>query len=218
MKIDEKILNGRQYRNMQLAVQEEDDKKECRVVGYASTFNEPYLLYSDDYMELWEQVDARAFDKTDMTDTIMQYDHEGRVFARVSNNTLKLTVDEHGLFVEAMLGGTEEGRKLYEEIEGGYTSKMSFGFTVTGEDFAEENRTGEKTKYTRTITEVGKLYDVSAVSLPANDATEISARSFINGVIEKDKAERLIKAENERKRKSLELKIKLLEGELKNEH
>lgn len=214
MKIDEKILNGRQYRNMQLDAKE--DEKECRVEGYATTFDQPYLLYSNEYMELWEKVDKKAFDKTDMSDTIMQYDHEGRVYARVSNKTLELTVDEHGLLVRADLSGTEEGRKLYEEIKGGYTSKMSFGFTVTGEEMNEENRKGEKTKYTRTITEIGKLYDVSAVSLPANDATEISARSFINGVIEKDKTERLMREEMEEKRKLLALKIKLMEGDLNN--
>lgn len=214
MKIDEKILNGRQYRNMQLDAKE--DEKECRVEGYATTFDQPYLLYSNDYVEVWEKVDKKAFDKTDMSDTIMQYDHEGRVYARVSNKTLELTVDEHGLLVRADLSGTEEGRKLYEEIKGGYTSKMSFGFTVTGEEMNEENRKGEKTKYTRTITEIGKLYDVSAVSLPANDATEISARSFINGVIEKDKTERLMREEMEEKRKLLALKIKLMEGDLNN--
>lgn len=214
MKIDEKILNGRQYRNMQLDAKE--DEKECRVEGYATTLDQPYLLYSNEYMELWEKVDKKAFDKTDMSDTIMQYDHEGRVYARVSNKTLELTVDEHGLLVRADLSGTEEGRKLYEEIKGGYTSKMSFGFTVTGEEMNEENRKGEKTKYTRTITEIGKLYDVSAVSLPANDATEISARSFINGVIEKDKTERLMREEMEEKRKLLALKIKLMEGDLNN--
>lgn len=214
MKIDEKILNGRQYRNMQLDAKE--DEKECRVEGYATTFDQPYLLYSNEYMELWEKVDKKAFDKTDMSDTIMQYDHEGRVYARVSNKTLELTVDEHGLLVRADLSGTEEGRKLYEEIKGGYTSKMSFGFTVAGEEMSEDNRKGEKTKYTRTITEIGKLYDVSAVSLPANDATEISARSFINGVIEKDKTERLMREEMEEKRKLLALKIKLMEGDLNN--
>ena len=57
---------------------------------------------------------------------VMQYDHEGRVFARLSNGTLQLESDEHGLKVRADLSGTELGRNLYEEIKGGYTTKMSF--------------------------------------------------------------------------------------------
>lgn len=214
MKIEEKIKNGRQYRSMVLARSKDQEEKSYRVEGYASTFNEPYLLYQDDDMEIWEQVSDRAFDNTDMSDVIMQYDHAGRVFARGSNGTLEVTTDAHGLLIKADLGGTEEGRKLFEEIAGGYTTKMSFGFTVTGEDFEEEHKKGERSKYLRTITEVGKLYDVSAVSLPANDATEISARSYCDGVIEKEKAERLLEAENLRKRQLLELKIKLLEGDL----
>lgn len=208
-KIEEKIKSGRQYRSMTLASASEEEKGYI-VRGYASTFNEPYLLYSDEYCEIWEQVDAEAFKNTDMQDVIFQYDHEGRVFARISNNTLKVTTDERGLLIEADLGGTEEGRKLYEEIKGGYTTKMSFGFTVKADKVEEERKNGERTKYIRTITEVGKLYDVSAVSLPANDATEISARAFCDGVKAKDEAERLLKAEEQRKRQALELKIKLL--------
>ena len=65
-----------------------------------------------------------------MSDVIMQFDHQGRVFARKSNDTLQLEVDDHGLKVTADLGGTEIGRQLYEEIKGGYVTKMSFGFTV----------------------------------------------------------------------------------------
>lgn len=211
MKIEDKIKGGRQYRNMTLATIEEPDDNKMIVRGYASTFNEPYLLYSDEYCEIWEQVDANAFESTNMSDVIMQYDHEGRVFARVSNNTLSVTTDTQGLLIEADLGGTTEGRNLYEEIKGGYTTKMSFGFTVKADEVTESRADNERTKYLRTIKEVGKLFDVSAVSLPANDATEISARGFCDGVIAKAEAERLLKAENERKRQALELRLKLLE-------
>lgn len=139
-----------------------------------------------------EQVDARAFDETDMSDVIMQYDHEGRVFARTSNNTLSIKPDSRGLFIEANLGGTELGRQLYEEIRGGYTNKMSFGFRVS-EDKREvtEDRENGKTTVLRTITKISKLYDVSAVSIPANDATSISARNYGEGVIAEIKQELL---------------------------
>lgn len=208
----DKIQNGRQYRNMQLEIRKnEDSEQESFLVrGYATTYSEPYVLYSGDDCEIREQVDANAFENCDMSDVIMQYDHEGRVFARMSNNTLSLTSDDHGLLIEADLGGTTIGRQLYEEIKGGYTSKMSFGFTVN-DDAVEEFTENDKRIYLRTITQIGKLYDVSAVSLPANDGTEISARAFCDGVIAKAEAERLLKAEEERKRKALELKLRLLE-------
>lgn len=207
----EKIQSGRQYRSMVMEVrkkEEESEKEEYFVRGYATTYNEPYVLYSDEDMEIREQVDPDAFVECDMTDVIMQYNHRGRVFARISNNTLSLTSDAHGLLIEADLGGTEIGRQLFEEVRGGYTNKMSFGFTVD-DDAVEEFTENGKRIYLRTITKIGKLYDVSAVSLPANDGTEISARSFVDGVIAKAEAERLLKAEQERAKARLELEIEL---------
>lgn len=190
----EKIEAGREYRAMQMEIQESDEGK-LLVEGYATTFNEPYTLYDGRYYKVIEQIDPHAFDECDMSDVIMQYDHEGRVFARNKNETLELSVDEKGLKIRADLGGTEIGKQLYEEIKGGYTDKMSFGFTV-GEDKKEyvmDYENGVET-CTRTITKVKKLFDVSAVSLPANDMTSISARRFSDGVIEKIKAERLERA------------------------
>lgn len=191
MDLQEKINKGREYRKMQLNIQEPDS---YNVRGYATTFNEKYTLWDDGDFRLDEQVDPHAFDECDMRDVIFQYDHEGRVFARTSNDTLKLTPDAHGLEVNAYLGGTEIGRNLFEEIKGGYTSKMSFGFHVEADEIKEEEVDG-KVIYTRTITKINKLYDVSAVSLPANDGTEISARSLKDGAIAKLEAERLLKAE-----------------------
>lgn len=188
-----KIEQGREYRKMLLEVKDTEDT-DYTVTGYATTFDEPYTLYGiGDGKVVKEQVSRNAFDNTDRSDTIMQYDHEGVVFARLSNDTLKLTVDDHGLFVEAYLGGTSNGRNLYEEIKGGYINKMSFGFTVTDDDLAEADY-----GYLRTIKAIGKLYDVSAVSIPANDYTEISARNHIDGAINEIETER-IRLEEERK-------------------
>ena len=136
----------------------------------------------------------------------MQYNHEGRVFARMSNRTLALSTDERGLAIEADLSGTEIGRQLYEEIEGGYTNKMSFGFTVAEDkrDVTEDHDTGEVTVL-RTITRIRKLFDVSAVSLPANPATALSARAYGEGVIAEAKEEiQKRKAREEQKKRILE--------------
>lgn len=207
--IQKKIEQGREYRKMLLEVREAEDS-DYMVSGYATTFDEPYTLYSiGDGKVVKEQVSRNAFDNTDRSDTIMQFDHEGIVFARLSNETLKLTVDDHGLFVEAYLGGTANGRNLYEEIKGGYINKMSFGFTVTDDDLEEADY-----GYLRTIKAIGKLYDVSAVSIPANDFTEISARSHCDGVIAEIEAERLRAEEEARKlaeqKESLSERLKAL--------
>jgi phage head maturation protease len=72
---------------------------------------------------------------------------------------------------------------------------MSWAFTVAEDEYDREART-------RTITKIKKVYDVSAVSIPANGDTEISARSWLNGVIEAERRESL-----ERRKKILKIKI-----------
>ena len=193
-----------------MAVEEREDDRKV-VTGYASTFEDPYLLWTDDEVEVWETVDRNAFSETDMDDVIMQYDHQGRVFARKRNNTLEVIPDERGLFIRADLGGTDIGRELYQEIAGGYTDRMSFGFTVKDQKREIEERENGKTKVLRTILAVGKLYDVSAVSLPANPGTSISAR-FLDGVIEEVKAERLKAQELKEERDRLMERAKALGG------
>ena len=212
------VKNDREYRDMTMEIRsaenEEVEQDERKIVtGYASTFNEPYTLFENDDWRFNEVVDARAFENTDMSDVIMQYDHEGRVFARISNNTLTVTPDEKGLLIEADLGGTELGRQLFEEIRGGYTNKMSFGFTVDGEEILDTKDADGKDLTVRTITSVRKLYDVSAVSLPANDATSISVRTLTDGEIERIQAERLEAEALELRRRKLLARAKLNGGQ-----
>lgn len=200
-----KMGDGREYRAMTMSVRASDDDNGRMIVeGYATTFNQPYMLGEEKHFRVMEQVDASAFTACDMSDVIMQYDHAGRVFARNKNGTLLLSVDATGLKVTADLGGTDIGRQLYQEIRGGYTDKMSFGFTVDEDarTYTYDEATDTETCM-RTILRIKKLYDVSAVSLPANDMTSISARRYANGVIGAIKAERLKRANKIKKLKLL---------------
>jgi HK97 family phage prohead protease len=191
-------INEREYRNLinfRALEEDEDNKDNAYIVeGYAAVFDEVYTLYEDSYFKLDEVVLKEAFDDVDLTDVIFQYDHAGRVFARTSNNTLTLEVDDKGLKIRAYLGGTEEGRNLYEEIKGGYTTKMSWGFSLDRnmdiERLESYNKETDKYYELQKIKGVTKIYDVSAVSLPANNATEISARNLAAGEAERIKAER----------------------------
>lgn len=158
---------------------------EYYVEGYATTFDKPYLLYEfGDGTKFYERIDAHALDGADMSDVIMQYDHEGRVFARQSNKTLLLIPDHKGLLIAADLGKTDLARGLYQDIEAGMITKMSWAFRVQEESYDRATRT-------RTILKIKKVYDVSAVSIPANGDTEISARSFASRSYEAEKQERL---------------------------
>ena len=59
---------------------------EYYVEGYASTFNDPYVLFEDFYGTKYiEVISPDAFREADMSDVILQFDHAGRVYARMSN-------------------------------------------------------------------------------------------------------------------------------------
>ena len=210
----------REYRNMTMAVREaeaeSEETEDMTVEGYATTFNEPYVLYEDNDIIYREQVDPNAFEETDMDDVIMQYDHEGRVFARTANETLSLNVDDKGLFIRANLGGTEIGRNLFEEIRGGYTDKMSFGFIVDKDEELRTDAEDGRVDILRTITGISKLYDVSAVSIPANNGTSIGAetRSLIDGAINQIQTERSEAEKLELMKKRTELRARALGKEI----
>jgi len=189
----------REYRAVVLPLQTQETNKridtDYYVEGYATTFDEPYLLYEIDGIKYYEKIDRNALEGADISDVIMQYDHQGKVLARLSNGTLGIEPTEKGLFIYADLSKSQEARELYEEIKNGLVTKMSWAFTVADEEYDKETRT-------RIIKRIKKVYDVSAVSIPANDGTIISARSFINGLIEKEQQELL-----ERRKRKIKLLI-----------
>ena len=209
MEMMDRIKSGTQYRSLVLEIRDPDND-EMVVEGYATTFNQPYELYRDSELVINEQVDQRAFDEANVGDVIFQMNHEGRVYARTRNNTLEITPDEKGLFIKADLSGTEEGRKLYEEIKGGYHDRMSIGFTVA-EDRTEKTAENPRT-YLRTITKIGRLFDVSAVSIPANDFTEISARSYVDGILDKEKADALAAEQRRRQIQKIRILMEVTNG------
>ena len=100
------------------------------------------------------------------------HNHEGKVLARQSNKTLGIEADESGLFTFADLSKSRAAQDLYEEINNGLITKMSWAFKVLEDAY-------DRDTHTRTILKIKKVYDVSAVSYPANSDTEISARSFL---------------------------------------
>lgn len=181
------------------AVQVEGQPDELWVEGYAARFNSPTVLFELDGMEYKEQIASDAFIEAKMDDVIFNYNHQGRVMARTRNKTLQVNTDEQGLFIRARLDGTEEGQSLYRDIQNGYIDRMSFRFTIKAEAFDSENRTW-------TVLRVKRLYDVSAVDIPAYDDTSISARM---ADAEADARQRQQELDNSLLRMKLELKLKL---------
>jgi len=194
-------VKEREYRAVVLPLRLPEAEKridsDYYVEGFATTFNKPYLLYELDGIKYYEEIDRHALDGADLSDVIMQYDHQGKVLARLSNGTLGLEPTNNGLFIFADLSKSAAAKELYEEIKNGLITKMSWAFTVAEDKYNRETRT-------RTITKIKKVYDVSAVSIPANADTEISARSWLDGVIEAERREAL-----ERRKRILKLLINM---------
>ena len=227
----------RQYRsfaasNFKPIVNENDSQEPSyKVRGYFTTWANEYCLY--ERTKYWpaeyEQIDRHALDNADMSDVIMQYDHNGPVMARNKNGSMTIGMDEHGAWCEADLSGCQQARDLYESISNGLVTEMSFAFTIASDEDGEGYTTfkDENGDYHTTITRISKVYDTSAVSIPANPNTDIGEmrkRSYLAARIEADrKAEEDAAAEEAaseqriadtialRKRKALALELEGIE-------
>lgn len=200
------VRENREYRSVQMFDIAPGDE-DYIVEGYATTFDDPYTLFTRDNIDYKEQVSRNAIDEnTDLRDVVFLRDHEGTVFARSKNATLTLSVDDHGLKVRADLSKTASAREAYEEIKSGMYDQMSFGFVTDKNDYDTHN-------HLRTIRHIRKLFDVSFVGFPANPNTDIcvATRSLFDGFIEKEQEEllELEKEQREQMKKKLELKLKL---------
>lgn len=196
------IKSDREYRSvMMMATPVDDENNNYIVEGYATTWDDPYEMYEFDGVKYYEKISRGCLSNANTDDIIFLYNHEGRVFARQKNGTLQVSEDNHGLKIRADLSSTTASREMYEDIKSGLITEMSWSFTVD-----PNYDTYDKRSHTRTIGKVKKVYDVSAVSIPANPGTEISARNYYSGVAEMEQLEKL---QRERDKKVLELKLKL---------
>ncbi len=153
----------------------EGEEEKMIVEGYPIVFDKEAFIGWDDW-GWFEKVDRHAFDNADMSDVVLRYNHNDLGFvilARTRNNSLQLSVDEKGVFMHAELIDTTTNRDIYKMVKSKLLTEGSFAFTVSDEN--EEIIDG---KSHRTITGIGKLFDVSICDNGAyGDLTEIYARS-----------------------------------------
>lgn len=198
------VVEGREYRAITeqfRAVDTDGDEPSYIVEGYATTFDDPYDFGRGG---MKEQILRSAIDEADMSDVIFQYNHTGMVLARQRNNTLVIEPDEHGLHVKADLSGSAEGRNLFESIKNGLVDRMSWAFTVSNDGWEYD-----KKERISTISKIDKVFDVSAVSIPANEGTEINARSYFDGVIEAESQELTKREKDAERRRRIAIRMKL---------
>lgn len=162
----------REYRAFEIGT---DSESEGRIYGRAVVFNTPTVMYTDPDtgIQYLEEIDAHAFDGAEMSDVILNVNHEGQALARTRNKTLELMLSPLSLDIDADMTKSQASRDALEAVQNGLLDKMSFAFTVApgGDDYDSES-------HKRTIRKIARLFDVSLVNFPAYEQTSVSARDF----------------------------------------
>ena len=150
------------------AVEIKEDSDKMILEGYAIVFDSPASHYG-----FTEIISRGALEGADMKDVPLRYNHKDTwlILARTRNESLKLTVDEVGLFIHAELIDTQTNRDVYTSVQAKLLDKMSFAFTTKKDEWDYDTDT-------RKVQEIEKLFDVSVVDTPFYDDTSIYARAL----------------------------------------
>ncbi len=167
------------------------DDAGIRVSGYAAVFNSDTVIAG----QFVERIAPGAFgDAIGRDDVVFLVNHDGLPLARTRSGTLTLEEDDHGLRVETVLDGEDpDVRAIVGKMKRGDLDKMSFAFLADKESWDD---TGDIP--VRTVNRA-RLIDVSIVTSPAYEATEIGLRGL--------KTLRTEGAENIRRRVALKLRL-----------
>ncbi len=173
---------------------EEAEERGMVLEGKFASFNDKTLLFEFGDKKYYEVILPTAFDNTRIDRCFLRYNHSsGNVaLARVNNRqqkgNMKIEKREDGMYWRAELIDTTFARDLYEAVKSGVVDKASFSFTIKDEDYEPETRTW-------TIKEVGELFDVSPVDIPAYENTETTvamrSRRYLDAEAQVARAEAL---------------------------
>ena len=158
-----------------------------RLAGYAAVFDDPSVP-----LPFVERIAPGAFRKTlsETPDVRLLINHSGLPLARTKNGTLTLTEDSRGLYMDAEIADTSEGRDLYKLVERGDVDQMSFAFRVIRQKWSED-------RSTRTLIELSLADgDVSIVTYPAYPTTSVEAREALRKAIDAVKEGREVTGES----------------------
>lgn len=148
-----------------------------------------------------EKIDRHAFDHTDMSDVVLNFNHDNSLLlAGTRNGSLQLQVTDEGLLQKASIIDTTQGRDVMKLVRSGLISSMSFAFSIAkGGEIWETRSDGREY---RTITDIDRIYDVSLVTFPAYPQTSAWMRSG-DELAEQHKALMEKRAEQDKRLKEL---------------
>ncbi len=184
--------NMRQVRSVSSEFKTRQEGDDLRIEGYFAVFNSNYDIAPG----MSESIAPGAFKNTLAGDIRALVNHDTTlVLGRTSAHTLELREDEHGLWGSISINPKDsDAMNLYERVKRGDVSQCSFGFDI----LSEETDILENGDMHWTMTEV-KLYEVSCVTFPAYQETNIDARS--------EQRDNILKRENDAWRAKMKERI-----------
>lgn len=154
--------------------EKEDSTQDGKIIsGYALKFGQP----SKDLGGFVEVITPEALKEVDLSNVFLLYGHDySKPLASTKAGTLKLNVDEVGLHFEAELPNTSYANDVYENVSKKILDSMSFGFVLGVDSFDQ----AEDGSVTRSIEKMKALNEISVVTVPAYDSTnvQVNTRSY----------------------------------------
>ncbi|WP_145464908.1 HK97 family phage prohead protease [Staphylococcus saprophyticus] len=173
------------------------DDEQMIVEGYALRFN----TLSNDLGGFVETISPEALKEADLSDVRCLIDHDSsKVLGRTLSETLELEVDDEGLYFRCQLPDTTYANNLYTSIKRKDINQCSFGF-ILSEDDGDSFEKREDGLFKRTIRKIKSLFDVSIVTYPAYNDTDVAPALRSIEAIKESEQEELRKAQQEEQRK-----------------
>ena len=196
-------MNNKEIRAME-TIKAVDDEKMI-VEGYALRFN----TLSNDLGGFVETISPEALKEADLSDVRCLIDHDSsKVLGRTTSETLELKVDDEGLYFRTQLPNTTYAKDLYENIRLGNINQCSFGFILDEDGDEFEKR--EDGLFKRTLRKIKSLFDVSIVTYPAYNDTQVApALRSIEQIKEQELADIKAKQQEEVRKQNELLKMQL---------
>lgn len=196
-------MSNKEIRAME-TIKATDDEKMI-VEGYALRFN----TLSNDLGGFVETISPEALKEADLSDVRCLIDHDSsKVLGRTTSETLELKVDDEGLYFRAQLPDTTYAKDLYENIRLGNINQCSFGFILdeNGDEFEKR----EDGLFKRTLRKIKSLFDVSVVTYPAYNDTQVApALRSIEQIKEQELADIKAKQQEEVRKQNELLRMQL---------
>lgn len=184
-------MNKKEIRTLETIEAVEVESEVMKISGYALRFNS----LSNDLGGFVEEISPEALENCDMSDVRLLINHDpSYVLGRTTSETLELTVDEIGLRFDAILPNTSYAKDIYENIRVGNVSQCSFGFILNEDGDTFEKR--DDGLFKRTLNSIRSLFDVSVVTYPAYNSSDVAVAQRSIDSIKQEELEEIKAQEN----------------------